>query len=73
MENVIEDYHWTGVFKYKKKLSAIVKNLPLDLDIHKTKKNINCHLKSQLNKSRIVDIENKGRDNIKDNNAAARQ
>ena len=73
MENVIEDYHWTGVFKYNKNLSAIDKNLPLDQDIHNIKKSISCHLKSQTQKSNIVDIENKGRDNIKDNNTAAMQ
>ena len=73
MENVIEDYHWTGVYKYNKNLSAIDKKLPLDSDIHNIKKSINCHLKSQTHKSNIVNIEKKGRYNIKDNNAAAMQ
>ena len=57
MENFIEDYHWTGVFKYNKNLSAIDKNLPLDSDIRNIKKSIKRHFKSQTHKSNIVDIE----------------
>jgi len=75
--NLTGDYHWTGVFKYNRNLSAIDKNLPLDSDIRNIKKSIKRHFKSQTHKSNIVDIENKvrtiykGRDDIKDNNAAA--